>query len=75
MPCSSRLPQPFTSTPATDTVLRYLAPEIDWTLVGIDERWRDGVHAIFRKRAKTQDLARRHGDTEETVTQRLCASE
>jgi hypothetical protein len=61
--------------PATDTVLRYLAPEIDWTLVGIDERWRDGVRAIFRKRAKKQDLPRRHRDTEETPTQRLCASE
>jgi len=24
--------------PATDTVLRYFSPEIDWTLVGIDER-------------------------------------
>ncbi len=24
--------------PATDILLHYLAPEIDWTLVGIDER-------------------------------------
>lgn len=32
--------------PATDTVLRYFAPEIEWTLVGIDERWRDGVRVI-----------------------------
>jgi hypothetical protein len=61
--------------PATDTVPRYLDPEIDWTLVGIDERWRDGVRAIFRKRAKTQDLPRRRRDTEETLTQRLCVSE
>jgi hypothetical protein len=29
--------------PATDTILRYVSPEIDWTLMGIDERWRDGV--------------------------------
>lgn len=35
--------------PATDTVLRYVA-DIDWTLVGIDERWRDQVRVIFRKR-------------------------
>jgi hypothetical protein len=35
--------------PATDTILRYVA-EIDWTLVGIDERWRDQVRVIFRKR-------------------------
>jgi hypothetical protein len=37
--------------PATDTLLRYVSPEIDWTLVGIDERWRDGVRVVFRKRA------------------------
>ena len=36
--------------PATDTLLRYISPEIDWALVGIDERWRDGVRAVFRKR-------------------------
>jgi hypothetical protein len=34
----------------TETLLRYMAPEIDCTVVGIDERWRDrGVHVIFRK--------------------------
>jgi hypothetical protein len=49
--------------PATDTVLRYFSPEIDWTLVGIDERWRDGVRVIFRKRANTKDLTVRHPDT------------
>jgi hypothetical protein len=37
--------------PATDTILRYLAPRVDWTLIGVDERWRDGVRAIFRKRS------------------------
>jgi hypothetical protein len=36
--------------PATDTVLRYVSQEIEWTLVGIDERWRDEVRVIFRKR-------------------------
>ena len=36
--------------PATDTILRYVDPAIDWTLVGIDERWRDRVRVIFRKR-------------------------
>jgi len=35
--------------PAVDTVLRYFSPEIDWTLVGVDERWRDGVKVIYRK--------------------------
>jgi hypothetical protein len=36
--------------PATDTLLRYISPEIDWMLVGIDERWREGVRVVFRKR-------------------------
>ena len=36
--------------PATDTVLRYISPAIDWTRVGIDERWRENVRVIFRKR-------------------------
>jgi hypothetical protein len=37
--------------PATDTLLRYLSPEIEWEFVGIDERWREGVKVIFRKRS------------------------
>jgi hypothetical protein len=35
--------------PAVDIVLRYFSPEIDCTLVGVDERWRDGVKVIYRK--------------------------
>jgi len=26
--------------PATDTLLRYLSPAIEWQLVALDERWR-----------------------------------
>jgi hypothetical protein len=36
--------------PATDTLLRYLSPEIDRMLLGIDERWRENLRVIFRKR-------------------------
>ena len=36
--------------PATDVLLRYIAPEIEWEFVGIDERWREGVKVVFRKR-------------------------
>ena len=36
--------------PATDILLRYISPEIDWEFVGIDERWREGVKVVFRKR-------------------------
>jgi hypothetical protein len=36
--------------PAMDTLLRYVSPEIEWEFVGIDERWREGVKVVFRKR-------------------------
>jgi len=36
--------------PATDTVLRYISSEVEWTLAAIDERWREGVRVVFRKR-------------------------
>jgi hypothetical protein len=40
--------------PATDTLLRYLSPEIDWEFVGIDERWREGVKVVFRKQPQAR---------------------
>jgi hypothetical protein len=36
--------------PTTDTILRYLAPEIEWEVLGIDERWREEIRVVFRKR-------------------------
>jgi hypothetical protein len=36
--------------PTTDTILRYLSPEIDWEMLGIDERWREEIKVVFRKR-------------------------
>jgi hypothetical protein len=36
--------------PTTDTILRYLSPEIDWEVLGIDEHWREEIKVIFRKR-------------------------
>jgi hypothetical protein len=35
--------------PTTDKLLRHLSPEIEWKLLGLDERWRDGVRVVFRK--------------------------
>jgi len=48
--------------PATDTLLRYLSPEIEWEFVGIDERWREGVRVVFRKRPE----GRQHNRVSET---------
>ena len=39
--------------PATDVILRYISPEIEWAFVGIDERWREGVRVVFRKRPES----------------------
>lgn len=61
--------------PATDTILRYISPDIEWAFVGIDERWREGVKVVFRKRPQNRYLhadrkARRSTETEqETVKQ------
>ncbi|MGC2697384.1 MAG: hypothetical protein WA738_16480, partial [Candidatus Angelobacter sp.] len=35
--------------PAVDTLLRYFSPAIEWMLVGVDERWREGMGVIYRK--------------------------
>lgn len=35
--------------PAADTILRYFSPAIEWMLVGVDERWREGLQVIYRK--------------------------
>lgn len=43
--------------PAVDTLLRYFSPEIEWTLVGVDERWREGVRVVFRKSATRRTSA------------------
>jgi hypothetical protein len=47
--------------PATDILLRYISPEIEWEFVGIDERWREGVKVVFRKRP---ERSRHHGDAD-----------
>ena len=55
-PLSTETPLLFLVTPAlhvhpaTDVLLRYINPEIEWEFVGIDERWREGVKVVFRKR-------------------------
>ena len=37
--------------PANETVLRYLAPQIEWEFVALGEHWRKGVNVMFRKRS------------------------
>jgi len=36
--------------PATDTLLRYVSPEVEWMLAGVGEHWRDEIRVVFRKR-------------------------
>lgn len=35
--------------PATETVLRYVSPKVEWTLLALDERWRQEVRVVWRK--------------------------
>jgi hypothetical protein len=37
--------------PATETVLRYLSPRVEWTLTALDERWRKAIKVVWRKRS------------------------
>jgi hypothetical protein len=39
--------------PATDTLLRYLSPQIPWSVVQIDERWRQALRVVNRKHPQT----------------------
>ncbi len=36
--------------PATEVVLRYVSPEVPWTLLALDERWRQEVRVVWRKK-------------------------
>jgi len=36
--------------PATDTLLRYFSPEVEWNLIAADEHWRQEVKPVFRTR-------------------------
>ncbi|WP_371417581.1 hypothetical protein [Granulicella sp. S190] len=40
--------------PATEVVLRYLSPRVEWSLIALDERWRAKVKAVWRKRSREQ---------------------
>ncbi|MFC6645408.1 hypothetical protein ACFQBQ_07380 [Granulicella cerasi] len=35
--------------PATETVLRYLSPAVEWQLLAVDERWREQVRVVWRR--------------------------
>ena len=34
---------------ATDTILKYMAPEIQFTRIGLNEEWRRGIRVVFRQ--------------------------
>ena len=40
--------------PANETVLRYLKPEVEWTLAALDEHWRQRLKVIFRRKSHPQ---------------------
>lgn len=39
--------------PTMETVLRYLSPEIPWTLIALNEGWRQNCQVVFRKHGRT----------------------
>jgi hypothetical protein len=45
--------------PATETVLRYLSPRVEWNLLALDERWRQQIRVVWRKQGG-RGLSRAH---------------
>jgi len=43
--------------PSTETMLRYVSTQLDWTMAALDERWRDGIRVLFRKQRPLADSA------------------
>jgi hypothetical protein len=41
--------------PATEVVLRYLSPRVDWVLVALNEGWRKQVKVVWRKRSSKEN--------------------
>jgi len=37
--------------PATELVLRYLSPRVEWNLLALDERWRQQIRVVWRKQS------------------------
>jgi hypothetical protein len=35
--------------PATEIVLRYVSPRVEWNLLALDDRWRQQVRVVWRK--------------------------
>lgn len=42
--------------PANETVLRYFSPEVEWTLIALDEHWRERRKIVFRKRSTGHEM-------------------
>jgi hypothetical protein len=47
--------------PSTDVLLRYLSPQIEWSVVQVDERWREFVRVVNRKHPKNLLTTDLHG--------------
>ena len=68
VPLSSQAPLLILVTPAlrihpsTDTILRFLSPEVTWNLIALDERWRENISVVFRKRAHENRVIGPSGD-------------
>jgi hypothetical protein len=37
--------------PATEVILRYFSPRVEWNLLALDERWRQQIRVVWRKQS------------------------
>jgi hypothetical protein len=59
--------------PSTDTLLRYVSPQIAWELLAIDERWREGVRVVFRKRGSQRRVTEAWRHEEDRVKEKTAS--
>jgi hypothetical protein len=38
--------------PATEIILRYFSPRVEWNLLALDERWRSKIRVVWRKQSQ-----------------------
>ena len=43
--------------PANEIVLKHLSPQVDWTLIALDEHWRERRRVVFRKRSGDKPMS------------------
>ena len=53
-------------------MLRYFSPELEWKLLALDERWRDGIRVVFPTSRRNRQV---HICRSQQMWKRRCAAQ